>query len=810
MDEMNPNPRDLSSVDLAAALREHFGYPAFRPGQEAIVRSVLEGRPTIAILPTGGGKSLCFQLPALLLPGTTVVASPLVALMKDQVDALCARGIAATFINSSLSESERQERQAQLRKGAYRLVYVAPERFRSQSFLQALSSVRVPLLAVDEAHCISSWGHDFRPDYQRLAQARTQIAAERVLALTATATAEVRKDIAVALQLEKPRVFVAGFDRPNLFIEIARASGDKDKLGRLLALARAGGQGLVYAATRRNVEKIVGALREHGIDAMGYHAGMEDRERTSVQERYLRGESQVIVATNAFGMGVDKPDIRFVAHFDIPRSVEAYYQEIGRAGRDGQQSLALLLFNFADVMLQRRLIDSGRASEALVHRVWSAAVRLSRGSHAQLARAAGVDVAEVASAVRLLESAGHLERARARGPSADFAVLTPGAGGVLEIDFEILAQRVERERKMLDRMVRLADTSGCRRANLLRYFGDVEIPAGCPACDNCAGPRAPAAAAGLSLRAAKRSPSARGGAAVPTAPETPEAPHDEQVLAALRALRSEIARETRVPPYVVFHDATLRELSRKLPTSESQFLAVKGAGPARWEKYGARVLAVTAAGAERRMTSSPEAAAPASGPSSAGRAGADAPTVPAPAPAPYSPPGALASSEGRLVRELSWGGPSGGDPGKASHRKGASTAPLLPQHFKARGRVDEAPAGMPAWLATAPPPVDDARGAAGPAVFPPAAGKDPVLSACSEGATLAEIARRTGKTVSEIASVLAQARANGASFDLARLLGGDRLIAIREASTGCDGDLVAVRRKLPFSAQIAEIRIALL
>src|SRR6202140_2690297 len=356
MDEMNPNPRDLSSVDLPAALREHFGYPAFRPGQEAIVRSVLEGRPTIAILPTGGGKSLCFQLPPLLLPGTTVVASPLVALMKDQVDALCARGIAATFINSSLSESERQERQAQLRKGAYRLVYVAPERFRSQSFLQALSSVRVPLLAVDEAHCISSWGHDFRPDYQRLA----------------TATAEVRKDIAVALQLEKPRVFVAGFDRPNLFIEIARASGDKDKLGRLLAPARAGGQGLVYAATRRNVEKIVGALREHGIDAMGYHAGMEDRERTSVQERYLRGESQVIVATNAFGMGVDKPDIRFVAHFDIPRSVEAYYQEIGRAGRDGQQSLALLLFNFADVMLQRRLIDSGRASEALVHRVWSA------------------------------------------------------------------------------------------------------------------------------------------------------------------------------------------------------------------------------------------------------------------------------------------------------------------------------------------------------------------------------------------------------------------------------------------------------
>jgi ATP-dependent DNA helicase RecQ len=806
MDEMNPNPRDLSSLDLAAALREHFGYQGFRPGQEAIVRSVLEGRPTIAILPTGGGKSLCFQLPALLLPGTTVVASPLVALMKDQVDALCARGIAATFINSSLSESERQERQAQLHKGAYRLVYVAPERFHSPSFLQALSGVKVPLLAVDEAHCISSWGHDFRPSYQRLAQARTRIAAERVLALTATATAEVRKDIAVALQLEKPRVFVAGFDRPNLFIEIARASGDKDKVGRLLALARAGGQGLVYAATRRNVEKIVGALRGHGIDAMGYHAGMEDRERTSVQERYLRGESQVIVATNAFGMGVDKSDIRFVAHFDIPRSVEAYYQEIGRAGRDGQQSLALLLFNFADVMLQRRLIDSGRASEALIQRVWSAAVRLSRGTHAQLARAAGVDALEAASAIRLLESAGHLERARSRGPAADFAVRTPEvAGDVLEIDFEMLAQRVERERKMLDRMVRLADTSGCRRANLLRYFGDVEIPAGCPACDNCVGPRAPAAVATSALRAGKRS-SAGGGAAA--ASETPEEPHDEAVLAALRALRSEIARETRVPPYVVFHDATLRELSRALPTSEREFLAVKGAGPARWKSYGARVLAITATAGERRTATPSETATAGAGQPGHGRASAEGRA--ASAVAPYAPPDAVASSTVRGVQEPFWGDASREGPANAAHRKGGARAPLPPQRFKPRGQPDEAAAAMPAWLGSPPPPVDDARAAAGDAVSHSPAAKDPVLAACSEGASLGEIGRRTGKALSEIASVLAQARANGASFDLARLLGGDRLSAIRQASAGCDGDLVAIRRKLPFSAPLAEIRIALL
>src|SRR3954454_23874989 len=293
-------------MELAQALQQHFGYQQFRKRQEAVVRSVLSGRPTIAILPTGGGKSLCYQLPALLLEGTTVVVSPLVALMKDQVDALRARGIAATFVNSSLGDAERQERQAALRRGEYRLVYVAPERFKSPSFLSAMAGLTVPLLAVDEAHCISAWGHDFRPEYQQLAKARENLRAARVLALTATATPEVRRDIADALELRDPRIFVAGFDRPNLFIEVLRVSGDKDKLGRLLAIARAGGPGIVYAGTRKNVEKVVAALRAGGVDALGYHAGMGDSERSSVQERFIRGNAPVIVSTNAFGMGVDK------------------------------------------------------------------------------------------------------------------------------------------------------------------------------------------------------------------------------------------------------------------------------------------------------------------------------------------------------------------------------------------------------------------------------------------------------------------------------------------------------------------------
>src|SRR3954468_20480087 len=280
-------------MELQPALKQHFGYEAFRKGQEAVVRSVLSGRPTIAILPTGGGKSLCYQLPALLLEGTTVVVSPLVALMKDQVDALRARGIPAAFVNSSLTEAERQERQGALRRGEYRLVYVAPERFKSPSFLSAMSGLQVPLLAVDEAHCISAWGHDFRPEYQQLAKARENLRAARVLALTATATPEVRRDIADALELRDPKVFVAGFDRPNLFIEVLRASGDKDKLGRIVALARGGGPGLVYAATRKNVEKVVAALRASGVGAAGYHAGMNDAERTSVQDGFVRGDAKV-------------------------------------------------------------------------------------------------------------------------------------------------------------------------------------------------------------------------------------------------------------------------------------------------------------------------------------------------------------------------------------------------------------------------------------------------------------------------------------------------------------------------------------
>jgi len=401
----------------AAALRRHFGLSGFRRGQAEVIASVLAGRNTVVVMPTGAGKSLCFQLPALLLQGITVVVSPLIALMKDQVEQLEARGIPATFINSTLTELERTERMQRLREGAYRLVYVAPERFRSAAFLEALKGLGVALFAVDEAHCISQWGHDFRPDYAQLGQVRKMLRPARTVALTATATPEVREDVVRSLLLKDPAVFVAGFDRPNLFLEVCPVSGDDDKRAAVAARVAQGGSGLVYCATRKAAESMHSALRLRGHEPVLYHAGMEEADRRRAQERFMSSKEAVAIATNAFGMGIDKADIRFVIHAHIPRAVEAYYQEIGRAGRDGAAAEAVLLFNHADVYTQERMIEGNHPSEAVVADVWNALVAAGdyeRGIQ-PLADAVGASEFEVSAALRILEREGLLER---RDPSA--------------------------------------------------------------------------------------------------------------------------------------------------------------------------------------------------------------------------------------------------------------------------------------------------------------------------------------------------------------------------------------------------------
>ena len=341
---------------LHQALKQHFGYDSFRPLQEEIVRDVLAGRDVLALLPTGGGKSLCYQLPACVASGLTVVVSPLIALMKDQVDSLAQAGIAATFLNSSLTWDAARERLQGLERGAYRILYVAPERLFTPGFLDDLERLGVARFAIDEAHCISEWGHDFRPEYRQLAELRARFPAVPVLALTATATARVRADIQRSLQLTQPRCYVASFNRPNLTYRVVPREEPQEQLRELLA-AHPGECAIVYCLSRAGTERLAEQLRSAGVDAIAYHAGMSGEQRARHQDRFVRDDVQVVCATIAFGMGIHKPDIRLVVHWDLPKSLAGYYQETGRAGRDGIPSECVLLFSAGDVVKHRRFVE---------------------------------------------------------------------------------------------------------------------------------------------------------------------------------------------------------------------------------------------------------------------------------------------------------------------------------------------------------------------------------------------------------------------------------------------------------------------
>ena len=532
-----------SIADALTSLREHFGFSDFREGQREVIAAILAGKDSVVVMPTGSGKSLCYQLPAMMFTGATIVVSPLIALMKDQVDALRARDLPATFINSSLGEREQWSRIDALRKGRFKLVYVAPERFRSSRFLEALKSINVSLFAVDEAHCISTWGHDFRPDYLRLKGVVEALHAAghgaQTVALTATATPYVRSDIIQQLGLTRPETFVSGFDRPNLTIDVVHTEKEREKIARIKRLAKTHeGSGIIYAATRKAVEQVALELQGQGLSVSAYHAGMGDSARVKAQEDFMTGRTQMIVATNAFGMGIDKPDIRFVAHYQMPGSIEAYYQEIGRAGRDGLVSSCVLLFNYADKNTHDFFIEGSYPSVELVRDVYNALVstglkciELSAG---EIGKRAGLrNEMAVQSALYLLERAGHLQRiantgsgGRAANPpwnvnpgnmrvggtrpgGASGALVSQALArqdsttinarrrtrGIVMLDsvpvtkLRVTPGDVERraalERRKLREIIEFCYSEYCYRAHILDYFGDRHHARQCGTCGNC-------------------------------------------------------------------------------------------------------------------------------------------------------------------------------------------------------------------------------------------------------------------------------------------------------------------------------------
>jgi ATP-dependent DNA helicase RecQ len=479
--------------DALAALEQYFGHRKFLDGQSQIIAAVLAGRDALAIMPTGGGKSLCYQLPALIMDGVTLVISPLIALMKDQVDALERRGIAATMINSTLSPGEQQSRIAALQRGEYRLVYVAPERFRHRAFTEALRAVDLSLVAVDEAHCISQWGHDFRPDYMRLGEALQRLGRPQVIALTATATPEVRSDIVRQLDLREPFQCVSGFARPNLSLNVTHCAGKYDKFDRLREVWREYRTGIIYCATRGKVEDVAEELRAWGAGVVAYHGGMREDERNRAQEQFISRRAAVAVATNAFGMGIDRPDVRFVVHFEVPGSLEAYYQEAGRAGRDGEPAWCELLFNFADTKTQEFFIEGSNPGFDTIRGVYQALLDRCDANHRvlcsieQLAAYSGAknDMA-VSSALAILARQRYIDRfdvagQRIRGTE----LLQPGVlARDLNIDRAALEEKERRDRDKLKRMINWAYAADCRQHRILTYFG--ETGAGnCGNCDYC-------------------------------------------------------------------------------------------------------------------------------------------------------------------------------------------------------------------------------------------------------------------------------------------------------------------------------------
>ena len=591
-------------------LNRVFGYPAFRGEQAAIVDTLVAGGDALVLMPTGGGKSLCFQIPALLRDGCAVVVSPLIALMQDQVAALKELGIAAEFLNSSLDNATAMQVEREFATGQLKLLYVAPERLLTQRFQSLLEQARVALFAIDEAHCVSQWGHDFRPEYLGLSTLHERFPEVPRIALTATADAATRAEILTRLDLGAARVFVASFDRPNIRYRISEKSDPRRQLLDFLGEHK-GEAGIVYCSTRKKVEETAEGLKQAGLTALPYHGGMDNDTRRRHQERFLREDGVVMVATLAFGMGIDKPDVRFVAHLDLPRSVEGYYQETGRAGRDGEPAEAWMAWGLQDVVTQRRFIDEGEAEDA--HK---------RSGHAKLDALVGLCEAASCRRVALLSYFGETSQPCGNcdvclnpptlwdGTEAAQKLLSAvyrtgqrfGAGHVIDV---LLGKTTEKVDKFDHTSLSVFGIGASQTDKVWRAVLRQLVVRGLLEVDHTAYGALKLTAAAKPVLKGEETVMLRAIEVRPArskksrfAPSSGTGVHDDEdpLFLSLRAWRRETANEKGVPAYVILHDATLREIAARRPATLAELGEISGLGTKKLEAYGEAVLGVVAEG----------------------------------------------------------------------------------------------------------------------------------------------------------------------------------------------------------------------
>ena len=589
-------------------LQSVFGYPAFRGAQADIVDLIAAGGDALVLMPTGGGKSLCYQIPSLLRSGCGIIISPLIALMQDQVDALAELGVRAAFLNSTQSFEEAMNTERALRRGELDLLYVAPERLLTQRCLELLDSIEIALFAIDEAHCVSQWGHDFRPEYIRLSVLHERYPAIPRIALTATADFQTRSEIIERLQLNKAQQFISSFDRPNIRYQIVEKENVRRQLLDFIRTDHAGEAGIVYCLSRKKVEETAEFLNESGINALAYHAGMDSSIRSKHQSRFLREDGMVMVATIAFGMGIDKPDVRFVAHLDLPKSIEGYYQETGRGGRDGQPADAWMAYGLQDVVQQRRMIEESEAD-----------IQFKRMQSARLDAMLGLCETLTCRRVRLLDYFGQASKPCGNcdtclNPPVSFDATEVvqkllstiyrvgqrfGAIHVLEVLRGIDSEKVKQWRHHeLSTFGIGSDKSEAEWRAILRQaiaMGLVEIDH-----ENYGSLRLPEAARSvlkgehsIAMRRYQKPVRQKRVSTKPTGYTESDLSAAQQALfERLRWWRMETARAHNVPAYVIFHDASLREIARAMPVSLDELRNVSGVGEKKLESYGEQITAL--------------------------------------------------------------------------------------------------------------------------------------------------------------------------------------------------------------------------